>query len=882
MKRILIAFIAALVCFSAAFSVSATDISNKKTENKAVALLSALDILRGDGSGDYMLDKGVNRAEFTAFVIRLMGLEDGAGSFDGTTQFVDVPDSHWAKGVIAMASNMGLIQGVGNGYFEPDRGVTRNEAVKILVSVLGYQPFAERDGGFPDGYNKMAYEIDLFKKISLSKGTYLTRLDVCKLIYGALNAKVYDDISEKAEETGFEKFLNMSEISGVITATPGYQRTKQLKGKIELDGNTYDCLDPLCDDYIGYNVKCYVQNYRGVETIYHIEPVFAEKTVVVDSDDISSSTTTSQFVYTDEDNGTKKLNLNSELSVFYNGGILFPHEVTNAMLRPESGCVTLRDGNGDGKYETILLDVYEDYVLTYINEERIYAKFGKSLDISEVEDIRVFKNGEEVTLDDLENGDVLSIMQSRNQEVLKIVASNDGATGYLYSISNKRNGQELYTLESDMEGETSFTLGKTYQNALQSKHPDATELYISAQRLLKVYFNNYGKVADVSVLSNDDDYNYGYLNGARNLSDRSLTDRFAVQILTSDNHFEVFENPENKKVLFGYPSNGEYKIAKASANMFVSSMKSKQLVRYKLDKDGYLAEIYKADPNPSQDHFSEGFIIKDSNLHFRDNVIDSKYYVDQNTKVFVIKQNREDLYCAGRYSDYMSSGSKYYLNLFDVRGTYVNALIMSSPVITTYDDVYGGKGYEVVIDKVNSPVLYINSVSRKLHTDGEFYTCLEGFQDGEEVSIFLSDTLRPNSEARSLIKPGIAIQYETNAYLTDRAQTKDEPEQIVLFKTVHDFTQTSPNGILWEYSDLKSTRSQITTLWGNVTAASNNHCLVETNVEPYMVSMHENTMILQYDSFNNKFTMEPLGAVNVGQNVFARQRYQNTRDVVIY
>lgn len=882
MKRIITFILTTIICLAISVSASAIGYTNKKTETKAVALLSALEILRGDGSGDYMLDKSVNRAEFTAFVVRLMGLEDAANSWGGEATFVDVPDSHWAKGAIGLASSMGFIQGVGDGKFEPDRGVTRNEAVKILVSVLGYQEFAERDGGFPDGYNKMAYEIDLFKRISLSNSSYLNRRDVCVLLYGALDVKVFDEITNVNDLTVLEKYQRLTVVEGTVTATPGYQKTKRLSGKIELDGKVYDCIDPLADDYIGYSVKCYIYKTKGVDTICHIDPLYDDETIVVQSDNISQSTTKSKFIYTNEDEEIIKLTLASQPSVFYNGVILPQNEVTNEVLRPQSGVVSLRDGNGDGTYETILLEVYDDYVLSYMNEDRIYAKFGKSLSLDAFDEIRVFKNGEEVTLDDLQNGDVLSIMQSRDGKIMKIVASSEGKTGYIYSIINNRLGKEVYVLQSDADGETEFTLGKSYSDALSAKHIDATELYISAQRLLKIYFNAYGSAADVSVLSNDDEYNYGYLNGAKNLSNKDFEDHFAIQVLTSDNHFEAFENRPGKKVVFGYPSGNSYKIADFTATAFTESMKSRQLIRYKLDKDGYVTEIYKADPNPSQDHFSEGFIISGSNLDYRDNVIDSKYYVDQNTKVFVIKQGRDDLYCAGRYSDYMSNGSKYYLTLYDVRGTYVNALIMSSPVLTIYDDTPGDKGYEVIIDKVNSPILYINSISRKPGSDGNIYTCLEGYQDGEEKSIFISDTLKPNSEPKSVIKPGTAIQYETNAYIRERALTKDEPEQIILFKTVHDFAAPSASGILWEYSDIKSTRSQITTVWGTVTAAQNNYCNIDTYLEPYMVGIHEHTMILKYDAFNNRFTMESQGAVNVGQYVFARQRYQNTREVVIY
>ncbi len=882
MKRILAFIFIALVCFSAAFSVSATEIASKKSENKSVSLLAALDILRGDENGDYLLDKAVNRAEFTTFVIRMMGLEEVIKNQNYASSFVDVADDHWAKNAICMVAEMGVIQGVGNSCFEPDREVTLQEAVKILVSVLGYQSFAEKNGGYPEGYSKTATQIGMLKKLSLSGNSYLTRSDTCMLLGNALLTEVYSDTVGVTGKNALEEFLHLTTIRGTITATPAYQREKSLNGKIELDGITYECVDAFADDYIGYEVKCYVGDDADEKVIYHIEPSTTAETVMVDAEDIDPRTTTSEFIYADEEGETESLSLGSPLSVFYNGVILPDAEVTSDILRPETGCVSLRDGNGDGSYETILLEVYEDYVLNYINEDRIYAKFGKTLDINDVKTLRIFKDGAEVALEDLVNGDVLSVMQSRNQKVVKIVVSSEGSAGYISMISPQGNGQDVYTLESE-EGSLQFELGKDYLAALDAKHLDTVSLSVSTTRLLKVYYNAFSKVADISVLAQDDDFNYGYLNGVKRLGNSNLSERFAVQILTNSNHFEVFESPKDKDILFGFPTDeGGYKVVPATTNMFVSSMKSKQLVRYKLNKEGYLAEVHKADSNPSQDHFSKGFVIDDSNLDYRDNVIDSKYYVDYNTDVFVIKQNYTELWSAGKYSDFMANGGKYYVELYDVKGSYVNAIILTSPSLTLANDVAGDKGYEVVIDRVNSPILYINEVSQKIADNGVTYTCVEGYQDGEQISIFLSDTLKPNSEPASKLKPGIAIQYEDNKFLLERAETSDEPQQIILFKTVHDFTKHQSPYIDWNYGGVKTSRAQITTLCGPVSAATEGYCVVETGEESYSLTMHQYTMLLRYDAFKNEFIMEEAGAVNSDQNVFVRQRYQNTREVVIY
>lgn len=51
--------------------------------------------------------------------------------------FSDVPDIHWAKANIENLAKKGILNGTGEGTFEPERQITRAEFVKIVVSAFG-------------------------------------------------------------------------------------------------------------------------------------------------------------------------------------------------------------------------------------------------------------------------------------------------------------------------------------------------------------------------------------------------------------------------------------------------------------------------------------------------------------------------------------------------------------------------------------------------------------------------------------------------------------------------------------------------------------------------------------------------------------------------
>lgn len=80
-------------------------------------------------------------------LVRSVGLPlfapaEGQVSDAQTVDFFDVPEEHWAYRYISALAAEGIVSGVGDGYFAPDKAVTREEFVKLLAGVAGVEPFA--------------------------------------------------------------------------------------------------------------------------------------------------------------------------------------------------------------------------------------------------------------------------------------------------------------------------------------------------------------------------------------------------------------------------------------------------------------------------------------------------------------------------------------------------------------------------------------------------------------------------------------------------------------------------------------------------------------------------------------------------------------------
>lgn len=117
------------------------DMSDRSEYNAAVAM-GALGIMSAKTVGDgkyFMPDESVSRAEFVAIAMKATGMRADTSLtksfFDDNT---DIPTG--LVSYVATAQRLGIIDGdltEAGLIFEPNRGITKNEAAKIITGILG-------------------------------------------------------------------------------------------------------------------------------------------------------------------------------------------------------------------------------------------------------------------------------------------------------------------------------------------------------------------------------------------------------------------------------------------------------------------------------------------------------------------------------------------------------------------------------------------------------------------------------------------------------------------------------------------------------------------------------------------------------------------------
>lgn len=111
---------------------SFSDLSDYDWAKEAIETLSKRGVVSGDGEGRFLPQNQVNRAEFSAMLVRLLEIQDDTAE----AAFDDVKQNDWFYVYVASAKKEGIINGRSEVQFSPMDSITRAEAVIMIHNVL--------------------------------------------------------------------------------------------------------------------------------------------------------------------------------------------------------------------------------------------------------------------------------------------------------------------------------------------------------------------------------------------------------------------------------------------------------------------------------------------------------------------------------------------------------------------------------------------------------------------------------------------------------------------------------------------------------------------------------------------------------------------------
>lgn len=112
-------------------TVSFTDVPADAWYAEAVNTLASLGVIKGIGDGQFAPNRTITRAEFTVIAMRFANV-----SADVTNPFTDIASNDWYYTAVTSAVSYGWINGYSDGSFRPQATITRAEVVTIVNRML--------------------------------------------------------------------------------------------------------------------------------------------------------------------------------------------------------------------------------------------------------------------------------------------------------------------------------------------------------------------------------------------------------------------------------------------------------------------------------------------------------------------------------------------------------------------------------------------------------------------------------------------------------------------------------------------------------------------------------------------------------------------------
>ena len=184
--------LAMVLAFACTFSMFAgakvfEDVPAGSDYSEAITMLSDLGVIQGKDDGKYHPEDTITRAEACAMIARLMTGDPKVSQYVGAQSFSDVQKGSWKDSAIGYCYINGIVIGVGNNKFEPDRAITDAEFVTMVVRAMGYET-ADMKQNYPFSYMSNAQAMGLLDGVKMVANTDALRGEDAQVIYNALFA----------------------------------------------------------------------------------------------------------------------------------------------------------------------------------------------------------------------------------------------------------------------------------------------------------------------------------------------------------------------------------------------------------------------------------------------------------------------------------------------------------------------------------------------------------------------------------------------------------------------------------------------------------------------------------------------------------------------
>lgn len=765
LKRIVSAAAAAVMVTAAWVTVPSIDrvsAADAEKSEKAYAL-ELMGVMSAKDNSVY--EQTISRGDFAYYLGKMLkrSSDDSQKRY-----FSDVTDYDYATPYINALVEMGVISVGDDRKFNPSDDITSDEAVKMVVSALGYGPLAKVRGGYPLGYMRIARDGNLLDGVDFESGEAITLNCAMNLMFNALLEPQYvlneiqgdEQTYIKSEDsTLIGELYGMDYAHGVLTGANGVnikfdtdvtadENSIVADGvKCEIDGET-----EYYADILGKGV--YVLFDDETDKVFHIfeDTEYNTEETVIDIKDFVKYTSGSIEYY--QNNKARSINVSNAI-VLYNNAV---PQKNLSQLFDNLTCGSIRALKTDGgAYDVVMIYDCKPFVLKYADttSEALYSLSDDTvIKLKEYENVRITdESGKLCDVEDLAAKSVMNVYAAADKERINIKVTQNSVEGVLGGMNA---GEREITVNSAVyETEKGF---EALFNAL------------SVGSTIRVYLDEFGKVIYAKV-TDGEGMVIGYLIGAKCESD-VFDSGLIFKLYTSDSKLLTLDGADNISI-DGKSFRGSAKSALAA---IPGGGNQTQIIRYALNSDGKIRKI---------DTYEQGEEDEDATLkRVKDGSSASVKYSYRINKDLVLSADtlffcvpQDDVVRGASVGDFsivkqgrFNNGVNFKFECYKAKGEneFADAIVYR----VNPDDTKGN-------DYLNSNMFLISEIAEAVDADNETYTQIKGMLLGRDETLKVyDDKLLSSAVSVGTLAEGDLIRYRTdyNGAVMDIQLLYDESE----------------------------------------------------------------------------------------------------------
>ncbi len=499
MKKIVALFLAVCMIFSfqsIAFAAEIPDASESVYLND-IQELNAIGIMTGDDKGNFNPAECLTRAEFAKIVCAMEGIDFDVNVSD-EGMFPDLPASHWANKYIYYVATRGYMVGGEDGMFRPEEAITGTEAMKVLVSLLGYDYKAVTLGGYPTGYETAAIELNMTKGLDIVYSDFILREEVAKLVNNTLDVPIVENIGVgklyeyeiDPAKTLLTERLDMQRDTGIVTATDAAgirSNNPTREGRIQIDGIQMKADGRKARNYLGHKVR-YIYSFDAADEdnnqLVYIQDYNTQILKISHEDYLGFADNKLTYEVNEEKNAAVSISKNADYvvngdNVDYYDGIFDDIKL---------GDITLISSTNSSVYDMVSIKSYQVFIAGVIGKDTQMIT-----DKYEAKTLNLGNDHITYYIEDY-NGNALEFSSIQQDNILTVAMGNTYSE--IYVGTNKVTGEiETMTAEDEMIiGENTYV--KNYYAEKNSKS-------FAAGDKVSIYRDYFGNIADIKKEASD-------------------------------------------------------------------------------------------------------------------------------------------------------------------------------------------------------------------------------------------------------------------------------------------------------------------------------------------------------------------------------------------